>query len=149
MNKTVQRKAILNELKFHNNHPTADKVYEELRKKLPQISLGTVYRNLEQLAQLGSIRKLAFSGHQKRFDGNLSKHYHIRCPQCDCITDIKVESLNRIDKNFRDVLDEVHCDGYYFELTSLCDECQQKIAAEQAEINRIANEKKHEVLTWN
>ena len=56
MNHTVQRDAILKELRMSHDHPTADRLYEVLRKKLPQISLGTVYRNLEQMAKMGTIR---------------------------------------------------------------------------------------------
>ena len=71
MNKTAQREAILEELRSVDTHPTADELYVMLRRRMPQISLGTVYRNLEQLSQLGVIQKLATTGKQKRFDGNV------------------------------------------------------------------------------
>ena len=67
MNKTVQRDAILAELRSVKSHPTADELYAALRIRMPQISLGTVYRNLEQMSQAGMIRKLETAGRQKRF----------------------------------------------------------------------------------
>lgn len=144
MNHTVQRDAILKELRMNHDHPTADKLYENLRKKLPQISLGTVYRNLEQMAKMGTIRKLSLCGHQKRFDGDLSHHFHIRCPRCDSITNIKVDALNNIDREFKSVIKDIGCENYYFELTSLCPKCQEIAEIEK----RIEMPKKREVLSW-
>ena len=96
------------------------------------------------MAKMGTIKKLALSGHQKRFDGDLSHHFHIRCPKCDTITNIKVDSLNNIDREFKSVIKEIGCENYYFELTSLCPVCK-----EAAEIERRAEmPKKREVLSW-
>ena len=69
MNRTAQRDAILKQLRAVKTHPTADELYAGLRVNMPQISLGTVYRNLEQMSQAGLIRKLETAGKQKRFDG--------------------------------------------------------------------------------
>jgi Fur family ferric uptake transcriptional regulator len=59
---TRQRMVLLEELRRHNDHPSADELYERVRRRLPRISLGTVYRNLEVLSQLGEIQKLELSG---------------------------------------------------------------------------------------
>ena len=64
MNRTAQREAILKELRSVKTHPTADELYAALRVKLPTISLGTVYRNLEQMSQAGIVRKLETAGKQ-------------------------------------------------------------------------------------
>lgn len=65
MNRTAQREAILKELRSVKTHPTADELYAALRVKLPTISLGTVYRNLEQMSQAGIVRKLETAGKQR------------------------------------------------------------------------------------
>ena len=70
MNKTIQRQTICEELCKLTSHPTADELYDIVKKRMPQISLGTVYRNLEQLAECGVILKLETAGRQKRFAGN-------------------------------------------------------------------------------
>lgn len=85
---TKQRAIILEELRKVKSHPTADEMYGIVRKRLPNISLGTVYRNLDFLSESGEIRCLATSGSSKRFDGDLSHHQHIRCIHCGCIADV-------------------------------------------------------------
>jgi Fur family ferric uptake transcriptional regulator len=85
---TQQRKILVDELKRLHSHPTADELYETVRKKLPHISLGTVYRNLEILSRMGIIRKIELGGTQRRFDGDLGIHQHIRCTECGRIDDL-------------------------------------------------------------
>ena len=85
---TPQRKILLEELRKLHTHPTADELYEVVRKRLPHISLGTVYRNLEILSRKGIIRKIELGGTQKRFDGDLEIHQHIRCTECGRIDDL-------------------------------------------------------------
>ena len=84
---TRQRKVILEELRKVETHPSADEVYEMVRKRLPRISLATVYRNLEILSAKGEIQKLELGCTLKRFDGIAENHYHIRCLQCDRVVD--------------------------------------------------------------
>ena len=76
---TLQRKTILEVLRQTDFHPSADEIYMMVRERLPRISLGTVYRNLEVLSESGFIQKLELGGTIKRFDWNPEKHYHIRC----------------------------------------------------------------------
>ncbi len=85
---TKQRAIILEELRKVKSHPTADEMYGIVRKRLPNISLGTVYRNLDFLSESGEIRCIVTSGSSKRFDGDLSPHQHIRCVNCGCIADV-------------------------------------------------------------
>ena len=85
---TLQRQVILEELKRMTSHPTATELNEVTRRRVPRISLGTVYRNLELLAQNGVIQKLEFGGAEARFDGDAEKHYHVRCIRCGRMDDV-------------------------------------------------------------
>jgi len=121
---TQQRRVILEELRKENIHPTADQLYELVRKRLPRISLGTVYRNLEILTSLGEIQTLEVSGSQKRYDGVPQKHYHIRCVNCDRVDDAPIAPLNRLE-------DELYgatvytIMGHRLEFLGLCPACSQ------------------------
>ena len=85
---TPQRRVILQELCQLKSHPTAAELYAAVRRRLPRISLGTVYRNLEVLHEDGMIRKMEFAGAESRFDGTLEQHYHVRCTECGRVEDI-------------------------------------------------------------
>lgn len=122
---TQQRKVILEELNRMRRHPSADEVYEVVRKKMPRISLGTVYRNLEVLSELGKIQKLELGGTIKRFDWNPNKHYHIRCLQCGRVDDAPVAPLTRIeDELYGSTVYEIV--GHRLEFLGLCPECSAK-----------------------
>jgi Fe2+ or Zn2+ uptake regulation protein/predicted transcriptional regulator len=90
---THQREIILDEIKKCATHPTADELYDRIKKKLPRISLATVYRNLEIMSEAGLINKLEISGRQKRFDWDLHQHDHIYCVQCH-----RVDNIDLADK---------------------------------------------------
>lgn len=85
---TRQRAIILETLRDVTTHPTADEIYGMVREKMPRISLGTVYRNLDLLAGSGAIRRLDKAGVQKHFDGNTMPHHHVRCRSCGRIGDV-------------------------------------------------------------
>lgn len=86
---TRQRRVILEELRKVRTHPTADEVYAMVRRRLPRVSLGTVYRNLDLLAADGEILKLQSAGSSKRFDGTAAPHQHVRCSKCGRIADLE------------------------------------------------------------
>ncbi len=90
---TPQRRIILEALQGMDSHPTASELYEVVRRRLPNISLGTVYRNLNVLHQNGQINKLAWTGGEARFDAVLDQHLHLRCRQCGDIHDLPADSL--------------------------------------------------------
>lgn len=116
---------ILEELRSKNNHPSADELYERVRQRLPRISLGTIYRNLEVLSQLGEIQKLNLSGSLKRYDGTPSKHYHIRCIRCDRVDDAPIAPLNQIeDELYQATVFEII--GHNLEFTGLCPACTKE-----------------------
>ena len=85
--KTVQRQVLLEEIRRTRQHLTAAELYEAVRDRLPRISLGTVYRNLEILIESGEVSRLGVSGQETRFDGVTEKHPHYRCRVCGRIDD--------------------------------------------------------------
>lgn len=84
---TSQREVLLRELRAVTTHPTADELYGLVRRVLPRISLGTVYRNLDVLHRCGLVLKLP-GGPQARFDGRTQTHYHICCVSCGHVDDL-------------------------------------------------------------
>ncbi len=94
MRKTRQKEAILEVLRGTTSHPTADWVYNEVRKEIPNISLGTVYRNLRLLCQNGEILELVLCGSLSRFDARSDNHYHFRCEKCGQVFDVD-EPVNK------------------------------------------------------
>ena len=119
---TSQRRVILEEIKKLNTHPTADEVYEMVRKRLPRISLGTVYRNLEILSTCGLIKKIGPVSSQMRFDGNTSNHYHIRCVYCGSLEDAPIETVEEIENRIREATDYTIM-GHTLEFMGVCPEC--------------------------
>ncbi len=85
---TRQRSVILEELRKLSSHPTVDELYAIVRTRMPRISLGTVYRNLDVLAASREIRCLENAGTQKRFDGMARPHPHVRCTVCGKVGDV-------------------------------------------------------------
>jgi len=121
---THQRDIILQELKKSKTHPSADELYEKVKKKLPRISLATVYRNLEVLSETGAIKKIEISGRQKRFDWNQSRHDHIYCIQCHRIDNIDMESMAKPSLQPADKRG-YHVEGCRIEFFGYCPECQK------------------------
>lgn len=89
-----QRELIINTVKKHKNHPTADMIYSELKVCNPNLSLGTVYRNLNKLAGSGIINKIPTPNGSDRFDGFIEKHNHMICVQCNEVYDIPANTLD-------------------------------------------------------
>ena len=88
MNYSKQRELILETLKENVVHPSADYIYGKLKDKLPNISLATVYRNLNQLAENGTILKIEGLENSDHFDHNTHEHHHFLCEKCGRIFDI-------------------------------------------------------------
>ena len=91
MKYSKQREMILDYVKKNLVHPTANHVYSSLKKEHPNLSLGTVYRNLNQLAELGMIQKIEVAGAPDRFDGNITPHYHAICVKCNEMFDFQID----------------------------------------------------------
>ena len=118
-----QRDTILQVVRSTRVHPTADWIYQETRKHIPNISLGTVCRNLQQLTESGQILKLKDET-QVRYDGNTRHHDHFRCKVCGKWFDIAV-----IDETELRALSNTHnfrIDAIHLELEGVCQHCLDK-----------------------
>lgn len=122
MRLTTQRQVILEELSQVTSHPTANEVYDMVRKRLPRIGLGTVYRNLELMAESGIILKLEVGGTQKRFDATTDLHYHIRCNACGRVDDVKLPVQQEINKMAARASD-YQILGHHIEFSGICASC--------------------------
>ena len=92
-----QREAIKNYLQGREDHPSADMVYDGIREDFPNISLGTVYRNLSLLTELGEILKIPTEG-ADRFDARITPHNHFICKRCGRVMDIMIPVENPTEK---------------------------------------------------
>ncbi len=97
---SVKRDAILNNLKMRKDHPTADMVYADIRKEYPNISLGTVYRNLTFLVDHGDAMKVICGDDETHFDGNTSPHYHFKCLDCGELIDLDIPDGDKAEQIF-------------------------------------------------
>ena len=125
MRLTTQRQIILEELGKVTSHPTANEVYDMVRKRLPRIGLGTVYRNLELMADSGIILKLEVGGTQKRFDATTEPHYHIRCTSCGKVDDIAMEVQGQINLAAEKASNYIIL-GHHVEFSGICQECAKE-----------------------
>ena len=117
-----QREAIKNFLMSRKDHPTAEVVYEHVLKAFPNISLGTVYRNLNLLVELGEIRKLSCGDGTDHFDYDTSPHYHYVCRPCGRVMDIPMEATKELETAAKEfVLGTIDDHTVFF--YGICDEC--------------------------
>lgn len=93
---TVQRRTIFQLIVGRDDHPTADQVCEQARKRLPTISRTTVYRILDNLVELGVITRICHPGSAGRFDPKIVRHHHLVCMRCEKIIDLEAACSNDI-----------------------------------------------------
>jgi Fur family transcriptional regulator, ferric uptake regulator len=122
---TLQRRVILEELCRLTSHPTAVELYQIVRQRLPHVSLGTVYRNLDLLAQSGTINKLDFSDAETRFDGDARPHDHLRCVRCGRVDDLPGAPLVLSTEEPHD-LRGYQVLGHRLELMGVCPRCREQ-----------------------
>lgn len=126
-----QRQVIKDFLMTRKDHPTADVVYMNVRQTYPNISLGTVYRNLSLLADLGEIRRLRLGDGIDHFDADTSTHYHFVCTECGSVIDltIKPDLIDRIMDTAAADFDgtiEGHM-TYFYGVCGNCVNCHEKL----------------------
>jgi len=122
MRMTRQRETILDVLKKDKTHPDAESLYLAVREVMPNISLGTVYRNLDFLADQGIIKRLHVSGRQMHFDGDMRDHHHFECRKCGRIQDVPISSsLENLSLPFDEIKGRI--EGFSVNFFGICESC--------------------------
>jgi len=123
-----QREEIMNFLLTRKDHPTADVVYLNVRQQYPNISLGTVYRNLTLLADMGEILRIRVGDGVDHFDADTSPHYHFICNDCGSVIDLEMENIDSIMEtagaNFGGRIS-----GHITYFYGTCEECLKKASS--------------------
>lgn len=122
---TRQRKLILKAVRELECHPTAEQVFDRVRRELPRTSLSTVYRNLGILADQGLVSTVAGTGKEVHYDHNGSDHCHIRCSVCGRICDVDVYPLDK-DRLSPEALSGFLLQEVSVNLVGICPECSEK-----------------------
>lgn len=120
-----QRESILECIRNRCDHPTADAIFQSLREDYPKISLGTVYRNLGLLTELGQIKKISCGDGIERYDYKVSEHYHFICKECGKIVDLDAgypDDINKAAVSDEIAMIESHSLIFY----GCCKECYKK-----------------------
>lgn len=123
-----QRELLMSQLRRHHIHPTADELYALVRAENPNISLATVYRNLNQLVDGGMVMRISIPGQADRFDDKNDGHQHMICTHCSSITDIPTSALPDICGVVAENtgLDVAACSMVFY---GTCKACEKKAAA--------------------
>ena len=122
---TPQRLAIFEVLKDDKSHPSAEEIYEKVRKDYPTISLATIYQTLDTLDRIGGITVLKFDRRKTRYDPDLSPHHHIICTRCSKITDLHHDYSKglRLTPALRDRFQVNGCNVIFY---GVCQKCRKK-----------------------
>ena len=120
-----QRDRILEILKGTGIHPTASWVYDKLKKEFPDLSLGTVYRNLNVLIEQGFVRKIDFGSTFDRYDANISPHYHFICEKCGSISDLEIPMFKELHNKVKSAT-QFKPHRHRIEFYGLCSSCDKR-----------------------
>ena len=123
---TIQRTLILEAVRELKNHATAEDIYQKIVPNHPTISRTTVYRNLNQLAEAGEIKKIEFAAGADRFDHITTNHYHIHCTKCNRVFDIDMDYLPNLEKSIKD-LHSCTLDGHIIMFNGICPTCKKEL----------------------
>ena len=125
---TKQRQIILDELRKVRTHPSADTLFKMVRRRIPDISYGTIYRNLNLLKDENRVLELSFGKHSCRYDGTVKEHFHLFCLECENVFDVEETGLGRLDKKIADKMN-FRVEYHRLEFFGYCDSCKTKAVA--------------------
>lgn len=120
---TPQRLAIFRYLSNNDSHPSAEMIFEDIKKELPTISQGTVYKTLSTLNEMGVIRELKIGNGHSRYDSNTDVHINLICPTCFSITDYEPKEISSFWESIKnDIGGEII--GQRFDIYKKCSDCR-------------------------
>lgn len=120
---TEQRAAVYRFLAGTTSHPNADEVFQEVRNRIPGISLATVYKSLETLVNCGLASKLTYSDGSARYDARTDSHHHARCVSCGSVKDVPGCLSGNDLEALCEGMDGFSVVGYRLEFTGFCSAC--------------------------
>ena len=123
---TIQRQLVIAAVRTLENHPTAEEVYNCIVAEYPDISKGTVYRNLNSLVETGLLNKVAVPSGADRFDHILTRHYHIECTNCGAFSNVDTEYLEDIDLKIANST-KYEMDNHDIVFRGICPQCQEML----------------------
>ena len=123
--KSRQRERIYELLRNTGIHPTASWIYDKVKKEFPDLSMGTVYRNLNILIEQGLVRKIDFGSTFDRYEANTAPHYHFICEQCGSITDLAIPMDNGLHQRVESGTN-LKVKRHRIEFFGLCEKCSEK-----------------------
>ena len=121
---TIQRDLVLDAVKTLGNHATAEEIYEWVKSNYPNIGKGTVYRNLNLLAESGHIKRVSVLGGADHFDHNIHDHYHVKCVNCNRVFDVEMDMVDNLIDTIKDTHGILFLD-YEIAFNGVCVDCQK------------------------
>jgi len=121
---TASRRVILDVLRMNGSHPTADEIHRRVRERLPKVSLGTVYRNLDYLARHGLVSAIRDAEGRKRYDASPGDHDHIWCVECGRVEDVRTDSTRHLEKLIEEQTG-FEVTGHSLTFMGVCPECRR------------------------
>ena len=125
MRSSNQRSLVHQIVESAHDHPTAQGVFERARKRLPSISLGTVYRNLQVLVEQGLLLERKAGSRPARYEANRFQHYHICCVQCGALEDLSVPYQKLLDRRVQKMV-RYKLQEHRMEFYGICPQCQAR-----------------------
>ncbi len=130
MNKRYSaQKMMIEEALMKLDHPTASEIHDYIKKSYPNISLGTVYRNLGLMAESGDVLRITFGDAPDRFDINTHDHFHVMCKKCGQVFDAESDRLKELLAQIDQSLEEttgVHIENRSMYYQGICSSCREQ-----------------------
>lgn len=117
-----QRERILGILRSTKTHPTASWVYDELKKDFTNLSMGTVYRNINILIDQNLVQKIESGSSFDRFDANVDQHYHFICKECGSIDDLPIAAFDDLNEKINQATG-YQADNHRLDFHGICPDC--------------------------